>query len=158
MIRRAKKEDVQAISLIGKIAYTSGYENVLGKETAQLIAEKRYNEESIQEWMNEIGVNMYVFETSVIEGFASIRKVGNIIHIDDLAVFPSKQRSGIGNQFIQYFSNRFTSVDTLLLDVENGNSAGVKFFEELGFSQNSCSPAMVENIPVKLLHMELKTR
>lgn len=157
-IRIAKPEDIDAIGLIGKLAYVQAYENAFGIELAQEIAATKYNDSFIQSLIESKECEIVVYEDEVILGLSISHTLDNVAIIDDLYVFPKSQKQGIGESFIKYYLSRYKDLDTLTISIESHNTNALRFCEKQGFEISKTEPSMIDNIPIKLVTLQMKIK
>jgi len=113
-----------------------------------------YREEEILRLYSEVGWTAYTENMQALkQGFMNsllvlaayegdellgiIRAVGDgftIVFVQDILVFPKKQRLGIGTALLQAVLNRYTEVRQIELATDNTPKT-VAFYKSLGFSE-----------------------
>ena len=116
----------------------------------------KYNEEEISRLYNAVGWTAYTENMPALqEGFKNsmlvlaaydgeellgiIRTVGDgatIVFVQDIVVFPDKQRQGIGTALLKEILNRYPNVRQIELATDN-TSKTVSFYKSMGFSEMS---------------------
>ncbi|MBP5178735.1 MAG: GNAT family N-acetyltransferase [Lachnospiraceae bacterium] len=116
----------------------------------------KYNEEEILRLYTAVGWTAYTENTPVLqEGFKNsmlvlaayegeellgiIRTVGDgvtIVFVQDILVFPDKQRQGIGTALLKAILNRYPKVRQIELATDNTPQT-VAFYKSMGFSEMS---------------------
>lgn len=122
----------------------------------EIIEYKKYREDEILRLYTEVGWTAYIenisalrhgYEHSLLvlaayendELLGIIRVVGDgvtIVFIQDILVFPEKQRQGIGTALIQAILNLYAGVRQIELATDNTPKT-VSFYKSLGFSEFS---------------------
>ena len=117
---------------------------------------KEYNEEEIARLYTAVGWTAYTDNMSVLrEGFKNsmlvlaaydgeellgvIRTVGDgatIVFVQDILVFPDKQRQGIGTALLKEILNRYPDVRQIELATDN-TAKTMAFYKSMGFSEMS---------------------
>ena len=115
-----------------------------------------YNEEEIFRLYNAVGWTSYTDNMPALkEGYKNsllvlaayegeellgiIRTVGDgatIVFVQDILVFPDKQRQGIGTALLREVLNRFSGVRQIELATDNTPKT-VSFYKSMGFSEMS---------------------
>ena len=116
----------------------------------------KYNEEEISRLYNAVGWTAYTenmpalregFKNSMLvlaaydgeELFGIIRTVGDgatIVFVQDILVFPDKQRQGIGTALLKEILNRYPNVRQIELATDN-TAKTVGFYKSMGFAEMS---------------------
>ena len=116
----------------------------------------KYNEEEISRLYNAVGWTAYtenmpalreVFKNSMLvlaaydgeELLGIIRTVGDgatIVFVQDILVFPDKQRQGIGTALLKEILNRYPNVRQIELATDN-TAKTVGFYKSMGFAEMS---------------------
>lgn len=116
----------------------------------------KYNEEEISHLYKAVGWTAYTENMPALqEGFKNsmlvlaaydgeellgiIRTVGDgatIVFVQDILVFPDKQRQGIGTALLKEILNRYPNVRQIELATDN-TSKTVSFYKSMGFSEMS---------------------
>ncbi len=126
MIRQARSDDLMAIRRIVGEAYRS-YVALLGKAPAPMVAD--FAAHIDQDWV-------IVFEREgVIQGYAILRTNEQRALLDNIAVDPACQRSGIGVALIEHVEQHAGSLgfDALELYTNVVMEDNVRWYEKLGF-------------------------
>lgn len=117
---------------------------------------KKYNEKEILQLYSEVGWTAYTddmavlrsgFENSLLvmaayegEGLLGIiRAVGDgstIVFVQDILVFPDKQRQGVGTALLKAVMERYQNVRQIELATDNTPKT-IAFYKSLGFSELS---------------------
>lgn len=117
---------------------------------------KKYNEAEIRQLYTEVGWTAYTENMSALEqGYKNsllvlaayekddllgiIRVVGDgftILYIQDILVFPTTQRKGIGTALLKAVLDRYPDVRQIVLATDNTVKT-VAFYKSLGFSEFS---------------------
>lgn len=117
---------------------------------------KEYNEEEIARLYTAVGWTAYTDNIRVLrEGYKNsmlvlaaydgeellgiIRTVGDgatIVFVQDILVFPDKQRQGIGTALLKEILNRYPDVRQIELATDN-TAKTVAFYKSMGFSEMS---------------------
>ena len=117
---------------------------------------KEYNEEEILRLYTAVGWTAYTENMPVLrEGFKNsmlvlaaydgeellgiIRTVGDgatIVFVQDILVFPDKQRQGIGTALLKEILNRYPNVRQIELATDN-TAKTVAFYKSMGFAEMS---------------------
>ena len=117
---------------------------------------KEYKAEEIRSLYTEVGWKAYTDNMTVLElGYKNsllvlaayegdellgiIRVVGDgytIVFIQDILVFPSKQRQGIGTALLKAVLEKYTDVRQIELTTDNTDKT-VSFYKSLGFTEFS---------------------
>ena len=117
---------------------------------------KEYKAEEIRSLYTEVGWKAYTDNMTVLElGYKNsllvlaayegdellgiIRVVGDgytIVFIQDILVFPSKQRQGIGTALIKAVLGKYSDVRQIELTTDNTDKT-VSFYKSLGFAEFS---------------------
>ena len=117
---------------------------------------KEYKAEEIRRLYTEVGWKAYTDNMTVLElGYKNsllvlaayegdellgiIRVVGDgytIVFIQDILVFPSKQRQGIGTALIKAVLEKYSDVRQIELTTDNTDKT-VSFYKSLGFAEFS---------------------
>ncbi len=115
-----------------------------------------YNEDEIIRLYSSVGWTAYTKDSSALEqGFKNsllvlaayennellglIRVVGDgftIIFIQDILVFPTKQRQGVGTALLKTVLNKYSQVRQIELTTDN-TPKSLAFYKSLGFSEFS---------------------
>jgi len=116
----------------------------------------KYNEEEIRRLYTAVGWTAYTENMSVLqEGYKNsmltlaayegeellgiIRAVGDgatIVFVQDILVFPDKQRQGIGTALLKAVVERYSNVRQIELATDNTPKT-VAFYKSMGFSEMS---------------------
>ena len=116
----------------------------------------KYNEEEISRLYNAVGWTAYTENMPALrEGFKNsmlvlaaydgeellgiIRTVGDgatIVFVQDILVFPDKQRQGIGTALLKEILNRYPNVRQIELATDN-TAKTVGFYKSMGFAEMS---------------------
>ena len=116
----------------------------------------KYNEEEISRLYNAVGWTAYTENMPALrEGFKNsmlvlaaydgeellgiIRTVGDgatIVFVQDILVFPDKQRQGIGTALLREILNRYPNVRQIELATDN-TAKTVGFYKSMGFAEMS---------------------
>lgn len=116
----------------------------------------KYNEEEISRLYNAVGWTAYTENMPALrEGFKNsmlvlaaydgeellgiIRTVGDgatIVFVQDILVFPDKQRQGIGTALLKEILNRYHNVRQIELTTDN-TAKTVGFYKSMGFAEMS---------------------
>ena len=116
----------------------------------------KYNEEEISRLYKAVGWTAYTENMPVLrEGFKNsllvlaaydgeellgiIRTVGDgvtIVFVQDILVFPDKQRQGIGTALLKEILNRYPNVRQIELATDN-TAKTVAFYKSMGFAEMS---------------------
>lgn len=116
----------------------------------------KYNEEEISRLYNAVGWTAYTENMPALrEGFKNsmlvlaaydgeellgiIRTVGDgatIVFVQDILVFPDKQRLGIGTALLKEILNRYPNVRQIELATDN-TAKTVAFYKSMGFAEMS---------------------
>ena len=116
----------------------------------------KYNEEEISRLYNAVGWTAYTENMPALrEGFKNsmlvlaaydgeellgiIRTVGDgatIVFVQDILVFPDKQRQGIGTALLKEILNRYPNVRQIELTTDN-TAKTVGFYKSMGFAEMS---------------------
>ena len=116
----------------------------------------KYNEEEISRLYNAVGWTAYTENMPALrEGFKNsmlvlaaydgeellgiIRTVGDgatIVFVQDILVFPDKQRQGIGTALLKEILNRYHNVRQIELATDNTTKT-VAFYKSMGFAEMS---------------------
>ena len=116
----------------------------------------KYNEEEISRLYNAVGWTAYTENMPALrEGFKNsmlvlaaydgeellgiIRTVGDgatIVFVQDILVFPDKQRQGIGTALLKEILNRYHNVRQIELATDN-TAKTVGFYKSMGFAEMS---------------------
>lgn len=116
----------------------------------------KYNEEEISRLYKAVGWTAYTENMSALrEGFKNsmlvlaaydgeellgiIRTVGDgatIVFVQDILVFPDKQRQGIGTALLKEILNRYPNVRQIELATDN-TAKTVGFYKSMGFAEMS---------------------
>ena len=116
----------------------------------------KYNEEEISRLYNAVGWTAYTENMPALrEGFKNsmlvlaaydgeellgiIRTVGDgatIVFVQDILVFPDKQRRGIGTALLKEILNRYPNVRQIELATDN-TAKTVGFYKSMGFAEMS---------------------
>ena len=116
----------------------------------------KYNEEEISRLYNAVGWTAYTENMPALrEGFKNsrlvlaaydgeellgiIRTVGDgatIVFVQDILVFPDKQRQGIGTALLKEILNRYPNVRQIELATDN-TAKTVAFYKSMGFAEMS---------------------
>ncbi len=116
----------------------------------------KYNEEEISRLYNAVGWTAYTENMPALrEGFKNsmlvlaaydgeellgiIRTVGDgatIVFVQDILVFPEKQRQGIGTALLKEILNRYPNVRQIELATDN-TAKTVAFYKSMGFAEMS---------------------
>ena len=116
----------------------------------------KYNEEEISSLYKAVGWTAYTENMPVLrEGFKNsllvlaaydgeellgiIRTVGDgvtIVFVQDILVFPDKQRQGIGTALLKEILNRYPNVRQIELATDN-TAKTVAFYKSMGFAEMS---------------------
>ena len=116
----------------------------------------KYNEEEISRLYNAVGWTAYTENMPALrEGFKKsmlvlaaydgeellgiIRTVGDgatIVFVQDILVFPDKQRQGIGTALLKEILNRYPNVRQIELATDN-TAKTVGFYKSMGFAEMS---------------------
>ena len=116
----------------------------------------QYNEEEISRLYNAVGWTAYTENMPALrEGFKNsmlvlaaydgeellgiIRTVGDratIVFVQDILVFPDKQRQGIGTALLKEILNRYPNVRQIELATDN-TAKTVGFYKSMGFAEMS---------------------
>ncbi len=116
----------------------------------------KYNEEEISSLYKAVGWTAYTENMSVLrKGFKNsllvlaaydgeellgiIRTVGDgatIVFVQDILVFPDKQRQGIGTALLKEILNRYPNVRQIELATDN-TAKTVAFYKSMGFAEMS---------------------
>ena len=116
----------------------------------------KYNEEEISRLYKAVGWTAYTENMPVLrEGFKNsllvlaaydgeellgiIRTVGDgatIVFVQDILVFPDKQRQGIGTALLKEILNRYPNVRQIELATDN-TAKTVGFYKSMGFAEMS---------------------
>ena len=116
----------------------------------------KYNEEEISRLYNAVGWTAYTENMPALrEGFNNsmlvlaaydgeellgiIRTVGDgatIVFVQDILVFPDKQRQGIGTALLKEILNRYPNVRQIELVTDN-TAKTVGFYKSMGFAEMS---------------------
>ena len=117
---------------------------------------KEYNEEEIARLYTAVGWTAYTDNIRVLrEGYKNsmlvlaaydgeellgiIRTVGDgatIVFVQDILVFPDKQRQGIGTTLLKEILNRYPDVRQIELATDN-TAKTMAFYKSMGFSEMS---------------------
>lgn len=117
---------------------------------------KEYNEEEIARLYTAVGWTAYTDNIRVLrEGYKNsmlvlaaydgdellgiIRTVGDgatIVFVQDILVFPDKQRQGIGTALLKEILNRYPDVRQIELATDN-TAKTMAFYKSMGFSEMS---------------------
>ncbi|MBQ1328742.1 MAG: GNAT family N-acetyltransferase [Eubacterium sp.] len=117
---------------------------------------KKYNEEEILQLYSEVGWTAYTDDMAVLRsGFENsllvmaayegeellgiIRAVGDgstIVFVQDILVFPDKQRQGVGTALLKAVMERYQNVRQIELATDNTPKT-IAFYKSLGFSELS---------------------
>ena len=117
---------------------------------------KEYNEKEIQRLYTEVGWTAYTDNMSALEkGYKNsllvlaayenddllgiIRTVGDgftIVFVQDILVFPEKQRQGVGTALLKAVLDRYPDVRQIELTTDNTPKT-LAFYKSLGFSEFS---------------------
>ena len=117
---------------------------------------KDYNKDEILRLYSEVGWTAYTNDMPVLEqGFKNsllvlaayendellgiIRAVGDgftIVFVQDILVFPEKQRQGVGTALLKAVLDRYPNVRQIELATENTPKT-IAFYKSLGFSEFS---------------------
>ena len=117
---------------------------------------KKYNEEEILQLYSEVGWTAYTDDMAVLRsGFENsllvmaayegeellgiIRAVGDgstIVFVQDILVFPDKQRQGVGTALLKAVMERYQNVRQIELATDNTTKT-IAFYKSLGFSELS---------------------
>ncbi len=117
---------------------------------------KKYNEEEILQLYSEVGWTAYTDDMAVLRnGFENsllvmaayegeellgiIRAVGDgstIVFVQDILVFPDKQRQGVGTALLKAVMDRYQNVRQIELATDNTPKT-IAFYKSLGFSELS---------------------
>ena len=117
---------------------------------------KEYNEEEIARLYTAVGWTAYTDNIRVLrEGYKNsmlvlaaydgeellgiIRTVGDgatIVFVQDILVFPDKQRQGIGTALLKEILNRYPNVRQIELATDN-TAKTMAFYKSMGFSEMS---------------------
>ena len=117
---------------------------------------KKYNEDEILRLYTAVGWTAYTEKMTVLrEGFKTsmlvlaaydgeellgiIRTVGDgatIVFVQDILVFPDKQRLGIGTALLKAVLDRYADVRQIELSTDNTPKT-VAFYKSMGFSEMS---------------------
>lgn len=113
---------------------------------------KKYNEEEILQLYSEVGWTAYTDDMAVLRsGFENsllviaayegeellgiIRAVGDVF-VQDILVFPDKQRQGVGTALLKAVMERYQNVRQIELATDNTPKT-IAFYKSLGFSELS---------------------
>lgn len=156
MIRQAVLDDWTAIELIAKIAFVDAYKEAFDDETSKRVAHNNYNEHSLREMILNPQKRVYVYsdETETLVAFAIVILGTDELEIKSIYVFPGKQRQGIGTKLLDHLLKEHRRYDKVQVVLENGNQNAYDFYRKAGFEQVYCTLVTLENVPVKLRHLE----
>ena len=101
----------------------------------------------VADYLNTVSSNFWVIEAGTqLVGFMGMSENS----IDSLFIDPSVHRQGVGRCCINYARSLYKQ---LKVDVNEGNTAGLRFYEACGFTVNGRSETDSAGRPFPLLHM-----
>lgn len=126
MIRRARPEDTNAIQRVAEAAYHP-FVVILGKKPAPMVAD--FGAHIERDWV-------IVFEReAVVSGYAVLVISERRVLLDNIAVDPALQGSGIGSALIKQTERHAATLGYEALDLYTNvvMTANIQWYEKLGF-------------------------
>lgn len=136
-VRTAMAGDVPAIRALVAESFHEAHDSLLGRDAAEAVLSERFSDEALRRRLDLPDSEFVVADDGkAICGmaFASAADVGKTLVLHHLYVRPGMQRRGVGGLLMDEILNGFPDAETCILDVADGNTRAIAFYESFGFA------------------------
>lgn len=154
MIRKATREDVEAVKLIGILATQQAYNGVIPEDVLNDAITENFTTEKMIERID--GSNLYLaVEEDLVVGFALFEHKHDHLYLNVIYVLPHMQQQGYGKKLLNFVEKGALNCGKLItLDIENGNKIGEEFYLGQGFEIVEYRADTLYDHPIKRIIMK----
>ena len=129
MIRKALASDLQDIQTCARLAYEK-YVPRIGRAPAPMVADFEAQIRDGLVWVSEVS-------DGVLNGFAAFYKRDDHLHLENIAVAPEHQGTGVGKRLISFCEEtaRAMGLDAVELYTNQKMTENLKLYPTLGYAE-----------------------
>ncbi len=138
-IRSASSRDLQTVSELLRTTWHATYDSLYGVDKVEQLTRAWHSVKALQARLDAKGSEFLVADNGKAiggMGYAGMSKEKpKTALLHQLYVRPDFQRQGIGKDIFAELETCFPDAETMVLQVEPGNVAAIRFYQGLGFNE-----------------------
>lgn len=133
-IRQMQLKDIEQVQQVAKTSWNETYKNIIPFQIQENFLKIAYSNEMLQKRLENSLFLVSEIQQEIV-GFASFSNISEQGKVELTAIYfaPSYQEKGMGSALLQLGIESLSGVKEILVDVEQENAIGLRFYQAKGF-------------------------
>jgi len=133
-IRQMQLKDIEQVQQVAKTSWNETYKNIIPFQIQENFLKIAYSNEMLQKRLENSLFLVSEIQQEIV-GFASFSNISEQGKVELTAIYfaPSYQGKGMGSALLQLGIESLSGVKEILVDVEQENAIGLRFYQAKGF-------------------------